>query len=128
MSESETLPSTSIEAQLAEAIADALGEELPADWQEPFAVQTRRDHLAAVADLAGAAAIELLVTLQNEGHELALSRFGAEMMALERAMGDYTFQTQRDDAFTIVQAALEASAGEALAARLMRIIDRVTRL
>ncbi|HEY3909922.1 MAG TPA: hypothetical protein VGM07_08535 [Stellaceae bacterium] len=75
----------------AEAFAEALGEPLPADWQDELACQARRDRLAAlaysVAD-AATAAIMRQAEAQQRGERLtvgdpAVSSFVDAMLELD---------------------------------------------
>ena len=115
-----------------EDIARMLGNPLPADWREPDAVSARQDHLAAVAMIAGEAALEWVVAhadAQQRGLSLgpdapSLSRLVDELAALLQALQRYVHDTQRGDARQIITDALTDSAGATLAAMVDGCFDR----
>jgi hypothetical protein len=118
---------------LAVQAAQLLNDPLPANWRDPEAVRARQDHLYAVASLAGEAALNA-VARHLEWHareqpadyaDPVLQRLYSELAALERAMGSYTQETQRDDATGIVHEAMDQSAGATVAAFTMGILAKL---
>jgi hypothetical protein len=115
----------------AEALAELLDDPMPSDWREPAAIAARQDHLAAVAQLAGEAALEVirayLEGVQLDPETPVVRRGGDEIAELVRALCCYNRETGRGDARQIIKAAVTCSAGEAVAAfvdnTLQHIID-----
>jgi hypothetical protein len=116
-------------------LAELLGNPMPADWRDPQAIQARRDHVAAVAHLAGHAMLDGVVRFKElqdaalpfPSTDPCVAAFGAEMVALDRAMRSYTYQTQRGDVLDVVQKALEGVLGAA-APLVMGIVHRMREL
>lgn len=121
-----------------EALARLLGDPLPADWRDPSAITARQDHLAAIAAIAGEAALECVVRyvdlrqqdpqrtkLAPEAPEL--HRFGAEMLALAQCLRRYAHETQRSDGPQIIMEALTCSAGATVATAVDGVLDQIIR-
>jgi hypothetical protein len=116
-------------------IAELLGDPLPADWQDPAAIEARQDHLAAVSGSASEAALNE-ITRQAERRQRGVAptpddgaaiAFATEMVALDMAIRRYTHDTQRGDALEIAYDAAEFMVGAGVATMVMGLVDRIRR-
>lgn len=103
------------------------------DWQDAAALAARQDYLVAVAHAAGETAITALAHaagwhqrgLPFDRQAPVVEAFSDDMARLDRAMRDYTRQTDRDDVLDVVERAVEFSAGNVVAAIVMGVLDGV---
>ena len=104
----------------AEALAEMLGDPLPADWRDALAVQARQDHLAALAYAAADAGLELLLHYGRQRRvspdDPPVDAFLGGILGLDKGWRRYTHDTQRGDAGAIVHDAVQAHAGSLIAA------------
>jgi hypothetical protein len=117
----------------AEALAEMLGDPLPADWQDELAVQARQDHLAALAYGASDAVVDLLLSQFDAAQrgervtagDRVLTAFVDSLMALDKGWRTYVRQTQRGDAGQLVFDAANFWAGAVVATAVEALLHRV---
>jgi hypothetical protein len=100
----------------AEALAELLGDPLPADWRDHLARQARRDHLAALAYATADATTEVLRRTVELGGKCPAGdpiseAFLDNLLALERGWRRFVHDTD-SEAGPIVAEALEFAGGK----------------